>query len=217
VPVPGDAQAAVSVAHTPSNLFVGGYGTFFSQLLSRNFPDYSVGFNLNVPLSNSSARADMVKAQLDLRAALIQEKQQQNNVKLSVVNARIAVEQARAGYETAVKARQLQEQTFNGTRNKYELGTSSFVDVVLIQRDAVAAQETEVNAKRNYLAARDNLDLMLGRSLEVHHVDIQEAAAGKVKRQPSAPSVPGVTGASDSRTCGDPCPVRPASVRAGIK
>jgi outer membrane protein TolC len=188
VPIPPNSSAFVgAVNHNPSNLFVGGYGTFFSQLLARNFPDYSIGFNLNIPLSNSSARADMMKAQLDLREAQIQAKQQENSIKLAVVNARIAVEQARRAYDTAVKARKLQEQTFAGTRRKYELGTSSFLDVVVVQRDVVTAQSSEVNALRNYSSARTNLDLVLGRVLDTNHVDIREAATGKVKR-PSTPA-----------------------------
>jgi outer membrane protein len=182
---PGAPCSPVStpLTHSPGNLFVGGYGTFFGQLLSRNFPDYSIGFNLNVPLSNGGARADMIKAQLDLRESQIQAKQQENSIKLAVVNARIALEQARRAYETAVKARKLQEQTFAGTRRKYELGTASFLDVVVVQRDVVAAQSSEVNSLRSYSSARNNLDLVLGRVLDAHNVDIREAVTGKVKRR----------------------------------
>jgi outer membrane protein TolC len=183
VPVPPNASQFVSVNHNPSSLFVGGYGTFFAQLLSRNFPDYSIGFNLNVPLSNNSARADMIKAQLDLRQAQIQARQQENSIKLAVVNARIALEQSRRAYETAVKARKLQEQTFAGTRRKYELGTASFLDVVVVQRDVVTSQSSEVNALRSYVSSRTNLDLVLGRVLDTYNVDIREAAAGKVRRR----------------------------------
>jgi len=100
-----------------------------------------------------------------------------------VVNARIAVEQARRAYDTAVKARKLQEQTFAGTRRKYELGTASFLDVVVVQRDVVTSQSSEVNALRSYSSARNNLDLVLGRILDAHNVDIREAAVGKVKRR----------------------------------
>jgi len=188
VPVPPNASPLVGIiSHNPSNLFVGGYGTFFAQLLSRNFPDYSIGFNLNIPLSNGGARADMIKAQLDLRESQIQAKQQENSIKLAVVNARIAVDQARRAYETAVKARKLQEQTFAGTRRKYELGTASFLDVVVVQRDVVTARSSEVNALRSYSSARNNLDLVLGRVLDVHNVDIREAAMGKVKRPSTLP------------------------------
>jgi outer membrane protein TolC len=166
--------------------FLGNWGTVFSQLLGRNFPTYSAGFNLNIPLTNSAARADMIKNQLDYRQAEIDAKQAENSVRLNVVNARISLEQAHAAYETAVKARKLQEQTFAGTQRKYELGTATFTDVALLQRDVVTGQAAENNALNSYIKARNNLDQVLGQLLEVNSIDIQEAYKGKVSRQPNA-------------------------------
>jgi outer membrane protein len=194
VPIPG--TNLIPSHNNVSGFFVGGAGTFFSQILGRNFPDYSIGFNLNVPLRNSGTRADMIKAQLDMRQAQITEKQQQNSIRLGVVNARIALQQARAGYDTAVKARMLQEQTFAGEQRKYQLGTSSFLNVVLIQRDVVNSQSAEVNALRNYISAKNNMDLVLGRTLEVNRVDIEEAYTGVVKRPPDALPVLDTQGAA---------------------
>ena len=37
---------------------VGGYGTVLSQIFSRNFPNYNVGFNLSIPIRNRAAQAD---------------------------------------------------------------------------------------------------------------------------------------------------------------
>jgi outer membrane protein len=170
----------------PNPYFLGNWGAVFGQLLGRNFPTYSVGFNLNIPLSNSAARADMIKNQLDYRQAQIDAKQQENTVRLNVVNARISLEQARAAYESAVKARKLQEQSFAGTQRKYELGTASFTDVALLQRDVVTSQTAENNAMNGYIKARSNMDVVLGRLLEAHNIDIKEAYDGKVSRQPDA-------------------------------
>jgi outer membrane protein len=185
IPVGPDGLPLFSRA-APNPYFLGNWGTVFTQLLGRNFPTYSAGFNLNVPLSNSAARADMIKNQLDYRQAEIDAKQADNAVRLNVVNARISLEQARAAYETAVKARKLQEQTFAGTQRKYELGTATFTDVNLLQRDVVTAQAAENNALNTYIKARNNLDQVLGQLLEVNNVDIQEAYKGKVSRPPNA-------------------------------
>jgi outer membrane protein TolC len=185
IPVGPDGLPLFSRAD-PNPYFLGNWGTVFSQLLGRNFPTYSAGFNLNIPLSNSAARADMIKNQLDYRQAEIDAKQAENAVRLNVVNARISLEQARAAYETAVKARKLQEQTFAGTQRKYELGTATFTDVNLLQRDVVTAQAAENNALNTYIKARNNLDQVLGQLLDVNNVDIQEAYKGKVNRPPNA-------------------------------
>ena len=44
----------------------------------------------------------------------------------------------------------------------------------------------EVAALSSYIRARSNMDLVLGRILEVDNVDLQEAFEGAVKRPPSA-------------------------------
>lgn len=165
--------------------FIGSYGTVLGQLFARNFPDYAVGFQLNIPLRNSAAQADLIKDQLNLRQQQINDRQLQNNIKLNVLNARIAVGQARAAYETSVKARILQEQTLNGERRKYQLGTSSFLNVVIVQRDLVTRQSAEVSAVSTYIRARNNLDTITGRILGKYDVHIDEAYKGVVNRPPS--------------------------------
>ena len=174
------------VRSAPNSTFVGNWGTIVSQILGRHFPTYSIGFSLSVPLSNTAARADMIKNQLDYRQAEINRKQAENRVRLDVVNARVVLEQARAAYDTAVKARKLKEQTFAGTERKYELGKATFTDVETIQRDVVLAQAQEVTALNSLVKARNTLDQVMGRTLATSHVDLEEAYAGKVNRAPSA-------------------------------
>ena len=169
---------------TPNSYFIGNWSTVYRQILGRNFPNYSAGFNLNIPLNNTGQRADMIKNQLDYRQAEIDAKQAENAVRLSVVTARMAVEQARAAYETAIKARKLQEQTFAGATRKYELGKATFLEIGVIQRDVVTAQAAEVTALNSLVRARNNMDQVLGRTLAANQVDLQEAYAGRVKRAP---------------------------------
>jgi outer membrane protein TolC len=177
------------VRSDPNPTFIGGWGSIFSQVLSRKFPTYSLSFSLSVPLSNSAARADMIKNQLDYRQAEINQKQAENRIRMDVVNARVVLEQARAAYDTAVKARGLAEQTFAGTQRKYELGKATFLDVELIQRNVVTAQASEVTALNSLVKARNNMDQVLGRILEANQVDLEEAYAGRIKRPSAAPPV----------------------------
>ena len=182
----GSAQQAIIAQRTASlnPFFLGGYGTFMSQLLRRNFPDYAIGFSFSVPLSNRAAQADYIKDQLNYRQQQINDRQMSNNIRLNVINARTAVMQARAAYDTSVKARMLQEQTLNGERRKFHLGTSSFLNVVIVQRDAVARQAAEVAALNNYIRARNSLQAVVGRILKEHNVSMEEAYSGIAKREP---------------------------------
>jgi outer membrane protein TolC len=103
-----------------------------------------------------------------------------------VANALIAVQQARAAYEAAGKARILQEQTLDAEQKKYTLGASTNFLVIQSQRDLAAAQSTEVAARSNYTKARVALDQATGLTLETNGIRISEAMSGRVSRPPSA-------------------------------
>ena len=76
---------------TPASVnqfFLGGYGTVLSQLLRRNFPNYSAGIPAyRCRCGTASAQADLVTDQLNYRQSEIQDRQQLNNIKLNVLNA----------------------------------------------------------------------------------------------------------------------------------
>jgi outer membrane protein TolC len=171
--------------------FIGGYGSALSQLFRRNFPDYNFGFQLNVPLRNRAAQADIANDTLRLRQQELQEQRQLNNIRLEVTNAVIALQQARARHEAAVKTRRLQEQTLEAEQKKYALGSSTIFLVIQAQRDLAQAQAQEVTALANYSRAKNGLDQSTGRVLEINSVSLEEAMKGSVARGPSAlPNVP---------------------------
>jgi outer membrane protein TolC len=172
-------------------LAVGGYGNALSQVLSRKYPNYNVGFQLTVPLRNKANQADQITNELQYRQQQIQAKQVSNNIKLNVVNAWTALRQARAAYDTAVEARKLQDQTLAGTRRKYELGTSTITDVLIAQRDDTTRQLSEVDALDQYQRARTQLEQVMGNILEKNDVNLEEAKNGQVSREPDPiPAVP---------------------------
>jgi outer membrane protein TolC len=172
--------------------FVGGYGTLLSQLFGRNFPNYSASISLTIPIRNRAAQADYVTDQLNYRQQQIQDHQLRNNIRQNVINSKVTLSQARAAYDTSVEARKLQEQTATGTRRKYELGTSTILDVVITQRDTTTRELAEVQAKNQYIHAHVNLQNVLGQILKDYDVSIDEAKSGTVGREADLiPAVPG--------------------------
>jgi outer membrane protein TolC len=172
---------------TPADVnqfLIGGYGTVMSQIFSRNFPNYSVGFQLTVPLRNRANQADLITNELSYRQAQIQDKELRNNIRLNVLNAVTALRNARAAWETSVVARKLYDETTTGARRKYELGTATILDVVIAQRDDTARQLAEQDALNQYQRARTNLDQTLGRTLDDYNVNLDEAKHGVVSREP---------------------------------
>ncbi len=181
------------VTRTPADVngfFLGGYGSVLSQIFSRNFPNYSAGVSLSITLRNRATQADYITDQLNYRQQQIQDRQLRNNIRQNVINARTALEQARAAYDTSVEARRLQDQVLSGTRRKYELGTATILDVVISQRDDTTRELAEVDARNQYIRARTNLENILGRILADYQVNIDEAKSGVVGRPPDLPVAP---------------------------
>jgi len=174
------------IPHSNDAFFVGGAGTLLSQLFSRNFPDYGIGFNLNIPIRNRAARADIISDELALRQQQIALQQLENQIRVEVQNALIGVQQARARYTSALKARILQEQTLDAENKKYELGAETIYNVILAQRDLLTAQSNEVAALAAYAKARVELDRATGQTIERNHISLDEAFRGSVSRPPAA-------------------------------
>ncbi len=93
-------------------------------------------------------------------------------------NAVIGLEQARARYDAAVKARILQEKTLDADQRKLNLGATTPFQVVQDQRDVANSRSSEAQAMANYSHARIQFDQALGSTLESNHVSIAEAMAG---------------------------------------
>jgi len=165
--------------------FVGGYGTAMAQLLRRNFPDYSLGFQLNIPIMNRSARADMALDMLNIRQAELNAQRQVNQMLVDVRNAVIAIQNAQARYEAARKERVLQEQTLDAEQKKYALGASTVFFVIQYQRDLAQAQSNEVAASAQYAKARVDLERVTGQTLEVNNISVAEAFTGQLTKPPT--------------------------------
>ncbi|HTB12358.1 MAG TPA: TolC family protein, partial [Bryobacteraceae bacterium] len=178
----GDANA-LAAAGTPQNpFFLGGYGNVLGQVFSRNFPNYSVGLQLSIPLRNRNAQANYTTAAVNLRQSELSVQRLINQIHVDVQNAMITVEQARAQYSAAVKSRILQQQTLDAEQKKYAVGASTPFLVIQAQRDLATAGGTEVVAEATYVQARLQLDVATGRALSVYNIEIDEAKKGRIAK-----------------------------------
>jgi outer membrane protein TolC len=203
-----------------SNYFLGGLGNSLSQIFRRNFPDYSIRAELRIPLKNRQAQADMTASLLEKRQSEIRLRQLENSIRTEVKNAVIGLQQSRAAYQAAQKARVLQEQTLEAEQKKFNLGASTIFLVVQAQRDLALARSVEITAMNNYIKAKVELDRAVGRTLEENRISIEEAYTGRVTRAPDALPAPthdgdgdgGSDGAAQTRSMNS----SPASTSAGL-
>lgn len=164
-----------------------GWTTAQSQVFHNDFPDYYAQLTLQLPLRNRSAQADNQHAVLLQRQLQAQMQQLKNAAILDVRNTYVALEQNRARVEAASKARELQQQTFEAEQKKYQLGASTVYNVILTQRDYIAAQGTELRALADLVEAKANYERALGRTLDVNRVTIAEAKTGNVEQETLIP------------------------------
>ncbi len=184
----GPPSATTGLFATPpiaDPFFVGGYGTVLAQLFGRNFPTYSVGFNLVIPLRNRAAQANLASASVNLRQNQLFLQRQINQIRVDVQNAITAVNQARAQYQAAVKGRVLEEQTLDADQKKLALGATTVYQVIQDQRDLTTAAAAEVTAQATYAGARVQLDVATGSTLSNNNVEFDEAKTGHVSRPPN--------------------------------
>jgi outer membrane protein len=164
-----------------------GLGNALSDVFHSRFPEYLGQLTLTLPLRNRSAQADNARALLVQRQLETQMQLLKNAALLDVRNSYIALTQDRAQVEAASEARQLQQETFDAEQKKYRLGASTTYNVILTQRDLIAAQGSELRALANLEEAKANYERALGRTLEVNHVTIADALSGEIERETLIP------------------------------
>jgi outer membrane protein TolC len=182
---PNSLPAPTGTVHSNNGFFIGGYGTVLSQLFARNFPNYSLGFNLNIPIRNRAAQAQVINDELTMRQQQLGLQRLENQVRTDVVNAVIALTQARAQYQAATKSHALQAQTLDAEQKKLALGASTIYNVIQDQQGLTSAESSEVAAKAAYYKAKVELERATGQILTNNDISLDEAFRGMVSRPPS--------------------------------
>ena len=106
-----------------------------------------------------------------------------NQIVVDISNQMVALQQARTRHTTAVETRKLQEELLDKEQKIFSFGGSTINTVITAQRSLVAAQTVEVAALSAFSHARVALDQVLGETLEVNHVSLDEGLAGRVPRE----------------------------------
>jgi outer membrane protein TolC len=169
---PGNPDVA---AGTPTDLS----GTL-QNTFNNSSPDYYLGLNLNIPFRNRVAKADQYRSELEYRQASVRKEQLRKQIRIEVRNAQYALEQSRARVESARKAKDLVERTFEITKKEQDLGSGSSYQTMAAQRDLSVSELDLVTAMTIYQKAKVELDRATGATLEHNGVLIQDAVSGTV-------------------------------------
>ncbi len=176
----GLAGAATGLVSNPNAPFAGGYGGALGQVLARDYPTYGIGVQVTLPIHNRIAEADLARDELNTRQAQVRVVQLQNQAKLEVEDALIAMRRARAAYEAAVQARKFQEQSLDAEQAKFEVGASTAFFVIQYESLLAQARSTEVAARSSYVKAKAALQRATGSILSDNNISIDAAIKGKM-------------------------------------
>lgn len=177
------------VLERPNPYFIGGIGNALGQIFRRDFPSETGGAYFATPLRNRQAQADQGIDQLQIRQTELTTQKDLKQAQVDILNDVVALRQARARYDAAVKGRTLAQKLLDAEEKKYALGASISYNVIQQQRDLATAQSAEISALGTYSNARIALDQTLGTTLETNQISIEDARTGKVAQTSSLPAV----------------------------
>jgi outer membrane protein TolC len=155
-----------------------GFGGAVTSALNGSAPDYYVGLNVNIPLRNRVAKSDQYRSELEARQSELRLQQLKKQIRIEVRNAQYSLEQSEARVESARKARDLAQKTFEITAKEQELGAGSNYQTLTSRRDLAAAESALVAALTAYQKAKIELDRSVGSTMDAHEISIESAKTG---------------------------------------
>jgi outer membrane protein TolC len=176
----GLAGAANPFVANPDPGFIGGYAGVLDQIFSRKYPTYGIGVQMTLPIRNRVAEADLARDELQVKQSEIRLRQLQNQARLEVEDALIAMRRARSSYEAAVEARRLQQESLEAEQAKFEVGASTSFFVIQYESLLAQSRSTEVAARSSYVKARAALQRAMGTILDENRISFDSAVKGKM-------------------------------------
>jgi outer membrane protein TolC len=177
----GMAGEANPFAPAPGGTFLNGYGGALGQVLTREYPTYGVGVQVSIPLHNRIAEADLARDEIQVKQSQIRLRQFENQARLEVEDALIAMRRARSSFEAAGQARKLQEESLAAEQAKFEAGASTSFFVIQYESMVAQARSTEVAARSSYVKARAALARATGSILDENHISFEAALKGTAR------------------------------------
>jgi outer membrane protein TolC len=157
----------------PPASFQGGYSQSLTNLLDQKFPTIRVGFQLQVPLRNRTAQANLVTSELASRKLRAQTDQVLEVIEMDVRNAVDGLSLAQGRLDAAAEAARLAAQQYESERRRLDNGVSTVFLVLQRQSALTAARAREYEAQMNLNKQIAAYYRAVGTTLEERSIDLQ--------------------------------------------
>jgi outer membrane protein TolC len=163
----------------------------FSQAFQGTYPEYAGGMSMTIPFRNRVAQADNLRTQLETNQIKIGLQRSRSQIELEVRKGIIGLIQGKAQVEAAHQAVRLARAIWEGEQNKLDAGSSTSYQVILRERDLIAARQAEVSAVAGYSKAKVEMDRSTGRVFESNGIEYSDALSGTISKMPVSPFTSG--------------------------
>jgi len=157
-------------ATTFSPNLVGSYPQSVENLLANRYNNFKVGVQINFPLRNRTAAAQLGRSLVEGQRLATQREQLQQTIQVEVRNALQSVRSAETRLRAAVSTRDLNEQQFSSEQRKLDAGQSTVFLVLERQNALTTAKGLELKAQTDLNKAIADLQKATGNSLNVNSI-----------------------------------------------
>jgi len=170
----GRALAINPVTGEPTGLRSTSYPHAINQILGGDFPSWTVGVQVGVPILNIGARAEAKRAQLDFEQSKATEDQTRQIIIVDVRKAVRDIDTAAKEITASRAARDAAEQNLDAERKRYENGMTTNFNVLQIQQQLSDARVRELQALVGYNKAVANYHRAVGDLLDVRNIKVED-------------------------------------------
>jgi len=170
----GTALATDPITGQPTGLRSTAYPRAIRQIIAGDFPSWSVGVSVAVPILNIGARAEAKRAQLDFEQSKATEDQTRQNIQVDVRKAVRDIDTAAKEIGASRTAREAAEQNVDAERKRYENGMTTNFNVLQIQQQLSDARVRELQALVGYNKAVANYHRAVGDLLDVRSIKVED-------------------------------------------
>jgi outer membrane protein len=145
----------------------------FEQLGRGDYPFWSYGAELRMPLMQTTARNTLRSAKATGEQIALQLKQMEQNILIRIENAIANAQTAFQRVAATREARIYAQSALEAEQKKLESGKSTSFEVLSLQRDLTAARSAEIRALADYNIALAQISLNEGTTLERRNVTFE--------------------------------------------
>jgi len=152
---------------------IGGFGQSVENLLSNRFTNFKVGVQINLPLRNRTAEANLGRSLVEAERIGTQREQLEQTIQVDVRNALQAMRSAESRLRAASATREANEQQFASEQRRLDAGQSTTFLVLERQTALTEARGLELKAQTDLNKAIADLQRATGNALRVNSIVVR--------------------------------------------